>query len=106
MILTIAFLVWWYGIRDPGSGPLPCICGCGTLTDAWFAPGHDWRLYGWAVMTLRGERDVSELSEMQLHYLLREGDMLSSAQRRQLRGIRDRGSGFLGYRLRAARDKR
>jgi hypothetical protein len=26
--------------------PTPCLCGCGTLTDRLFAPGHDQRSPG------------------------------------------------------------
>jgi hypothetical protein len=48
--------------RKPRNRPVrDCACGCGTMTKATWAPGHDARAKGWAI---RIERDICKLSDV------------------------------------------
>jgi len=40
----------------------PCICGCGTMVNKNFAPGHDARVHGWAKKIERGEMKFSDIN--------------------------------------------
>jgi len=39
----------------------PCACGCGTMTQRTWAPGHDARANGWAI---RIERDICKMADV------------------------------------------
>lgn len=48
--------------RTKSKPPQECACGCGEETRGGrFLPGHDSRLYGWALRVSRGQVKLAEI---------------------------------------------
>ena len=50
----------------------PCKCGCGTMVNKNYAPGHDARVHGWAKKIQRGDMKFSEIPAIAQNFLKKE----------------------------------
>lgn len=63
----------------------PCVCGCGTETTSYFAPGHDARYHGYLKKLADGRidakgKDAKSGEQVILPYLLKKLDMVATKE--------------------------